>query len=101
MPAEDCNNAASIEVTGPGGIGAKVRGTRMSDIIAVLSTIALGILSYAVFMMYGTMLSVGGAIRDLAAAQRELACIISRPQEDREREYGSPNSFCKQMGRLP
>lgn len=95
------DDTTNLEVTGPGGIGAKLAGKRMAEVIAMLSVIALAILSYTVYMMYGTMQGVSGAITDLAKAQRELTCIISLPAVERERQYGSPNSFCRQLGRMP
>lgn len=93
---DDCSS--NIEVTGPGGIGAKLNGKRMAETITlVLVLVVLGI-SY---MSYMAMQQVSSAITGLSQAQRELTCIISRPQEEREREYLSGNSFCKQMGRMP
>lgn len=91
----------NLELTGPGGISAKLGGKRVAEIVAILSLVALAVLGYTVYMMHGTLSGVSSAIRDLAQAQRELTCIISRPQDEREKEYLHPNSFCKQMGRLP
>lgn len=92
----DCNE--SIEVSGPGGFAAKLGGKRMAELISII----LGIVMLAMgIMTYRMMEQVSIAITGLSQAQRELTCIISRPQEEREREYMSSNSFCKQMGRLP
>lgn len=96
--SDDCGSNA--EITTPLG-SVKLGGKRTAEMITIVSLVVLGILSYTVYMMYGTMQGVSGAIRDLAVAQRELTCIISRPQDEREREYMNPNSFCKQIGRLP
>ena len=37
------------------------------------------------------------AQRETAKQQRLMACIISRPQDVREQEFSSPNSFCQRM----
>lgn len=95
---DNCNSNA--EITTPIG-SVKFGGKRTAEMITVFSLVVLGILSYTVYMMYGTMQGVSGAIRDLASAQRELTCIISRPEQEREREYLSQNGFCKQIGRMP
>lgn len=93
---ENCND--SIEVSGPGGWGAKLGGKRMAELISIL----LGVVMLALGVMtYKMMEQVSAAITSLSQAQRELTCIISRPQEEREREYLNANSFCKQIGRLP
>lgn len=93
---DNCNE--SLEVSGPGGFAAKLGGKRMAELISLmllLVVLAMGTMTYRM------MEQVSGAITGLSQAQRELTCIISRPQEEREREYLSQNSFCKQMGRLP
>lgn len=94
--SDDCNS--NIEVTGPGGIGAKVNGKRMAELISLLLLLVVITMSY---MSHQTMMQVASAITGLSQAQRELTCIISRPQEEREKEYLNGNSFCKQMGRMP
>ena len=38
-----------------------------------------------------------GAIRNLATAQRLTSCIISVPQEKRERQFTEANSLCRRM----
>jgi hypothetical protein len=43
---------------------------------------------------------ITGAIRDMAGAQREMACIISLPPDKREQEYQSPFGRCKRMGAM-
>jgi len=93
---DNCNE--SIEVSGPGGFAAKLGGKRMAELISLLLLLVLLGMSY---MQNETNKQVAGAITGLSQAQRELTCIISLPQEEREREYLSQNSFCKQMGRMP
>jgi len=43
---------------------------------------------------------LASAITEMAMAQREMNCLTAMPQDKREREYNSQNSFCKQMARL-
>lgn len=37
------------------------------------------------------------AQRETTKQQRLMSCIISRPQDVREQEFSSPNSFCQRM----
>lgn len=96
----------AVEVTTPAG-SVKVRGT---DIMSVITMVCM--LSIA-FFVYGhgtdtknqnTTLAI--VLKDLSDAQKEqaksqklMACILSRPEAERKKEFESPNSFCQQITR--
>ena len=93
----------SAEITTPIG-SVRFGGKRMAEIIAVMSLCLLGVLAFVLFEHMADTKASGkeltAAVREMASAQREMACIISLPEDRREREYASPNSFCRSMARM-
>jgi len=87
-----------VEATAPGGFKVRVRGY---DIIVVIATVIMTMVAYMVYEhkieAHASSSNIANAMRDLASAQREMACIISLPQERREQEFISPNGFCKRI----
>lgn len=95
---------SELEVKTPAG-SIRARGT---DIIAIITLIGIALMVYALWDhkadAKATSDAFVSAVRDMTVAQREstkqqrlMACIISKPQEAREQEFASPNSFCRRM----
>lgn len=87
-----------------GDAGIKVRSARMSDIIA-LGCICVTVFGAVVLYQHhalteSAMGQLQAVLKELAAAQREMTCIMSLPQEKREQQYLSQDSFCKRMARM-
>ena len=97
-------NEQVIEVEA-GGVKARAKNYRIIDIvwigIALCGALGLYIVSQHDQQTRENGTALASAIREFAAAQREMACIISLPQEERERQYVLPGSFCKRMAMLP
>ena len=105
--SEETNTEAGIK-TPLGEISFK--GKRTAEFIAIFSLLLLAVLATlywnhdkAAETQAGQFV---GALKDLAAtgkeqaqAQRLTACLISLPQEKREREFTAESSFCKQISR--
>ena len=105
-------NTQDVEISNPvlGRLAAK--GVRVSDMIGLLTF--CGVLGLG-FLGWQTMEAVGShkketatsneniaiSIKQSAAAQRLMTCIISLPQERREQEFTQANSFCQRMSSLP
>ena len=101
-----------IEISNPvlGRLAAK--GVRTSDIIGLFTF--CGVIGLA-FIGWQTSEAIGlhkletvqansalvGALKEQAAAQRMMTCVISVPQDRREIEFVQPESFCKRMSKLP
>lgn len=105
---EECDKTGEFEVKTPLGSFTS-RGKRNAEIIAALSLAAMLVLAYIMWNhsedtvrarvdRNKQMDALSGAIKEFAAAQREMACIISLPQDKREAEYRSPFGLCKRMG---
>jgi hypothetical protein len=106
--AEDTQD---IEISNPvlGRLAAK--GIRVSDMIGLITLCLVIGLSLFAFYAYDIAKSHSGdavesskqisvSIKQSAAAQRLMTCIISLPQERREQEFTQPNSFCQRMSSL-
>lgn len=93
----------SAEISTPIG-SVKVGGKRMAEIIAVLCLSLLLVHTYVLYTHTNDSRAgeekLSAAIREMASAQREMACIISLPQERREREYATQNGFCRTMAKM-
>lgn len=91
-----------IEVSADTPIGKlAAKGMRVSDFIALLTLV--GVCSTS-FFMYQLSLTLANHEAISSSSQRQFAttirlqtCILAMPQEKREQEYMSPNSFCRQM----
>lgn len=93
---------------GATGVSLSAKGKKASEVVAILSAIGVCLLAYMLFI-HGeqakeTNAAVAASIKELAsaqrnsvAAQREMTCIISLPQEKREAEFAAPYGFCKRM----
>lgn len=104
---------------GPGGVSGGLKTKHAAEFVSVLSLLALSMLTYAYWkhdqQTEVAMSSIATAMKELAkgqqdatnsltkaqqdsiAAQRELTCIISLPQDRREAEFTSPYGFCKRI----
>jgi uncharacterized membrane protein YhiD involved in acid resistance len=119
MP-EPADEATEIDVKA-GPVSFRSKSKYMAELVALASLVLLNLLayvfwqhqqetkaSYAAFTteMRENTKELTGVIKDLNVsmkaqtnAQREMNCLIALPAERREREYESPNSFCKRMTR--
>lgn len=101
-----------IEISNPvlGRLAAK--GVRTSDIIGLLTfcgVVGLGFVGWQTSEAIGahkvetiqTNTALVGAIREQAAAQRLMTCIISQDQNVRKNQFEQENSLCQRMARLP
>jgi hypothetical protein len=88
------------EITAPGGFKIRARGY---DLLVTASVVVVGLVAYMLYEHKSETATstalLTGAIRELSAAQREMTCVISLPQERRELEFNSPNSLCKRISR--
>lgn len=41
------------------------------------------------------------AVKEMAAAQREMTCFMATPADKREADYARADGFCKRMARMP
>lgn len=109
-PVTDDDRTEITADTPLGKIAAK--GLKLQDTIALfiligmIAVIAGGIQVYKTIVDHQTHTegwekTFISAIKEAAMAQRMQTCILSVPQEKREQEYMSPNSFCRQMAALP
>lgn len=104
MAGQAQDEVEEVEVKTPAG-SIRARGT---DIIAILALIGIALMAYALWdHKVDAKLNAEafiGAIREMTVAQKDTtkmmrlqACIISQPQEKREAEFSSVNSFCNRM----
>ena len=96
--------ADELEVKTPAG-SIRARGT---DIIALIAMVGIVLIAYSLWEHKAEAREANvafvSAVKEMSAAQKEQvkimrlqACIISRPQEVREAEFSSQNSFCQRM----
>lgn len=95
--ADTMNEEQEVEASGPGNFKFRARGY---DIMTLLVVAGLAVMGYAMFEMKSTNERIAVAISGLTEAQREMACVISLPMDERLRQIGDPNSFCKRMARM-
>ncbi len=87
------------------GFEGSARGSNTVALLTLLGVTALGYADYSHSQASKeASMSLVAAIREMTAAQvrmvavqREMSCLLSLPMERREREYFSPNSFCKSI----
>lgn len=95
------DDATKFEFTGPGGIGAKLGGKRIAEMIAVLLALMVGWIGWVLWEHHGEarrsneMLS--SAIRELAQSQREMACVILKRGTEPAADL---IAVCKQISRM-
>ena len=86
------------------------KGKRTAEFITILSLLLLAVLATLYWTHEKTSEKQTGefvsALKDLskvgreqAQAQRMTSCLISLPQDKREREFASESSFCRQITR--
>lgn len=80
------------------------KGKRIAEFIALISLTLLFLLAYILYEHKGdtktSESSLAAAIKEQAAAQRLMSCLISLPQDQRKREFASESSFCRQLSRM-
>ena len=117
MPPEDTEQ--SVEISNPvlGKLAAK--GARTSELIGLFTFI--GVLSVGFFLWKvsdvasaersaivkevvaqrkdseETNKALINALKSVATSNRMTSCIISQPQDKRERQFTEPNSLCKRL----
>lgn len=117
--AEDTNNTEGAVTTPLGSVSFK--GKRTAEFITILSLLLLAVLA----TLYWTHIqatdqqnashveavreltkslreqsqSMTAALQEQTKSQRLTACLISLPQERREREFSSESSFCQRLSR--
>lgn len=107
--AED-NGAGKEFSVDAGPVKINTKGYHLGNILQLLLCAAVVLGCFMIFEhrteTKDTFLLVSGAIKDLAKAQeshtlaqREMTCIISLPQAQREAEFTSPNGLCKRLSR--
>ena len=86
------------------------KGVRVSDLIGLITLIAVTFLAFFIFKLSTTLethirdssdiikLIIDANNRN-ASAQRLMACILSKDQPRRESEFANINSFCHSMAR--
>lgn len=94
------NEQDEIEAAGPGGLKIRVRGYDILTIVMVV----FGAAGVALLYQHSerteqTMSKVAVSIDKLSQSNCEMACIISLPQEDRIKQFSSPQAFCKEICR--
>ncbi len=82
-----------VEIKGPAGTGFRARGYDLVS-IAVYMFMA-GVL----FILWHQTEKISKALGSVAESQREMACVIAQPQEDRPKEIYNADSFCKRLAR--
>lgn len=103
------DNGSESTISTPVG-SVSFKGKRMSEFIAILCLCLLFLLSYVLWEhkaeaktdstnLAEVIKGMTVAQQSMVQAQREQNCLLSLPPEKREREYFSPNSFCKQISR--
>ena len=74
---------------------------RAAELIAALSFAAMLLIGYVVYEHNANaakgLSELSSGLKDMAAAQRLMACLIALPQERREAEYQSQTGLCKRM----
>lgn len=87
------NGRGELDFHGPGGLRLRVR---RYDLMTLLVFAGLALFGYIFFV---TIVQIKDGLIKLAEAQREMACIIALPQDDRLKQLGDPNSFCKRIAK--
>lgn len=101
----------SMEVSNPTFGSLKIRGTDWVCLGTLILLIAVAVGGYSVNREFNVKQDLQNAtmvtvLKELADTQREankqgklLACIVSRPEPERRREFESDNSFCQRFAR--
>lgn len=109
MAEQDPQQDISLE-TPIGKLAAK--GVRTSDLIGIITLLGVAATAYSSLQNAQAVTdhkieskaineSIANSIKEGAKAQRMMTCIISMPQERREKEFTESNSFCTRMATLP
>lgn len=76
-------------------------GKRTAEFISVLLAVGVGIMAYILWDHQRdareNAQTVQHYLKQNVEAQRMMNCLLSLPQEERYKEYRSPNSFCKSI----
>ena len=108
--SEDNGNTEFTASVGPTGASVSGKGRKVSEIIAILSTIGVVLMAYMLHV-HGvqsektdtaiaiSIKELAKAQQDLVSAQREQTCILVLPQDKREQEFHSQFGLCKRLTR--
>jgi len=94
------DDSTTIDATLPGGAKVQVNSKRMAELITIGLIVMTSIGAYVLWQQGKVLERLDASVRDMANSQRELACIISLPQDKREQQYTMQDSFCKHMARM-
>lgn len=94
------DDSTTIDATLPGGAKVQVNSKRMAELITIGLIVMTSIGAYVLWQQGKVLERLDASVRDMANSQRELACIISLPQDKREQQYTMQDSFCKRMARM-
>lgn len=103
--AQDAQQELNLE-TPIGKLRAK--GIRVSDLIGLLTLVLCGAVLFFVLRSYDSLAiqqditrkrygELNEILKNQVQSQKLMTCIISMPQERREKEYSQQNSFCRIM----
>lgn len=101
------DNGRDLEITGLGGTKFRARGY---DILTLVVVAGLSVMSYVLWRHMEDAVSFRNEATQAAAAtvetlkalareQRFTTCILATKEDQREAQYGSPNSFCNRMAK--
>lgn len=89
-----------LELTGPGGTRVRARGY---DLIAILLAVGMG---SGLYMLHqhtadarDSSVMISQSLRELAVSQRETACVLALPQDQRMQQFAQNDSWCKRVSR--
>lgn len=92
------NSSAQIQ-TPIGSV--QFNGKKTAEFISILSLCALFVLAYVLWDHQTDSKAnaqvVQHYLKQNVESQRMMNCLLSLPQEERYKEYRSPNSFCKSI----
>lgn len=108
---KDDKRESGVEISNPTLGSLKIRGTDWVGIVSLVLLVVLGLGGYTTVSESKMQITTQNAamvtvLRELADAQKDankqgklLACIVSRPEAERKREFESDNSFCQRFSR--
>lgn len=92
-----------VEVSGPGGMKARLKNYRMGDIVAYFGTCLLIGMSFMLY--YHIEMTKEGNIQLISALNRMSqavslqTCVLSVPQDVRWNQFSGENSYCVRASR--
>lgn len=95
----NCDDKGELEVKTPLGSFTS-RGKRNAELVAAIALAVMAVQTYLVFSHVedtkGSSIALATALRDFASSQRELACMLRFPQDQREWAYKE----CRRIGAM-